>query len=638
MASLFLFLSLFVATCVAEDYEISVNVNDIVREVSPFWHSTGFCPPLPHEKSRDYDLAEDEIQNIIYIGSIPNNGIEQVRIHWLLDLVTLEKNSSDHFVYNFTFLDILLDHLHDNGLRPGFEIMGNPSDYFTTFDDDKQVREWRELVMSLGRRYIDRYGVEYVEKWNFETWNEPDHHDFDTLNITLNGFMNYYDACSEGLLAASPRLKLGGPGGSCREPPQSPICWGLLDHCINGKNYFTGETGVRIDFISFHHKGGGVSMNVLEQELETMTMIREKYPRLATVPIYNDEADPLVGWSRGESWRSDARYAAVVVKIIAQHFHLLLDPSNSPYSLLSNDNGFMNFGPPNFFDQRTLNTRFPMNKTVPKSVEIVRKPVAVAMGLLSLLGEMQLKSNVTINNQTVGNDSSVGVIASLHLPMNQPDDSVQISIIVYNSNDTAELVPSHDVVRLTISNLVPQNVTVNEMVCIHYRLDNNHTNPDAVWEQGGKPDFPSATLFASMRAQQDPVTIAGPSIVKPELQWTDSFDLPLPAVDLIHFCSKPMAAPSQVSQVRLHQVHKNEVLVSWTDVSSRCLLMYNVYYSLSRDVGYKRVSTHNSIFTLLSHQVPDLKSVAGVTVYYKVAATDYWQREGAASLPVKITL
>ena len=30
---------------------------------------------------------------------------------------------------------------------------------------------------------------------------------------------------------------------------------------------------------------------------------------------------------------------------------------------LSNDNGFLNFGPPNFFDQRTLTARFPMNLT-----------------------------------------------------------------------------------------------------------------------------------------------------------------------------------------------------------------------------------------------------------------------------------
>lgn len=70
----------------------------------------------------------------------------------------------------------------------------------------------------------------------------------------LPGFLNYYDACSEGLRAASHLLKFGGPGDSCHSPPNSPYCWALLQHCQNGTNYFTGETGVRIDYIALHKK------------------------------------------------------------------------------------------------------------------------------------------------------------------------------------------------------------------------------------------------------------------------------------------------------------------------------------------------------------------------------------------------
>lgn len=33
----------------------------------------------------------------------------------------------------------------------------------------------------------DRYGLDYVARWNFETWNEPDNHDFDSLNFTVQG-------------------------------------------------------------------------------------------------------------------------------------------------------------------------------------------------------------------------------------------------------------------------------------------------------------------------------------------------------------------------------------------------------------------------------------------------------------------
>ena len=35
--------------------------------------------------------------------------------------------------------------------------------------------------------FLVKYGLDYVSEWNFETWNEPDHKDFDNLNITLQG-------------------------------------------------------------------------------------------------------------------------------------------------------------------------------------------------------------------------------------------------------------------------------------------------------------------------------------------------------------------------------------------------------------------------------------------------------------------
>ena len=33
----------------------------------------------------------------------------------------------------------------------------------------------------------DRYGLDYVASWNFESWNEPDNQDFDSLNFTVQG-------------------------------------------------------------------------------------------------------------------------------------------------------------------------------------------------------------------------------------------------------------------------------------------------------------------------------------------------------------------------------------------------------------------------------------------------------------------
>ena len=101
---------------------------------------------------------------------------------------------------------------------------------------------WKQV----GHRYIDRYGLDDVSQWNFETWNEPSNGDFDTLNMTIEGFLNYYDASSEALAAVSPALRLGGPGDGCTS--NKPYCWAFLMHCANGTNYFTGELYTKASF------------------------------------------------------------------------------------------------------------------------------------------------------------------------------------------------------------------------------------------------------------------------------------------------------------------------------------------------------------------------------------------------------
>ena len=89
------------------------------------------------------------------IGSVPQSGIQFVRIHYLLDLIKLlpvaeverlrvngdsTAGSMDTFdeataapyllasgtALNFTGLDAAMDQLHSSGLSPGFEVMGNP--------------------------------------------------------------------------------------------------------------------------------------------------------------------------------------------------------------------------------------------------------------------------------------------------------------------------------------------------------------------------------------------------------------------------------------------------------------------------------------------------------------------------------
>ncbi|XP_042722206.1 alpha-L-iduronidase isoform X1 [Lagopus leucura] len=605
---------------------VYVDVRRAERPLRHFWRSTGFCPPLPHRSADLFDLSKDQEMNLAYISSVPHDGIEQVRIHWLLELITV-RMMNEKLYYNFTALDNLMDRLWENKLTPGFELMGSPSGYFLNFEDKEQVVRWRNLVTLLANRYIDRYGLEHVAKWNFETWNEPDHHDFDNVSMTVKGFLNYYDACSEGLRAASSLLKFGGPGDSFHPFPKSPICWSLLCHCYNGTNFFTGETGVRLDYISLHKKGGGRSLYILQQEVEAVEQIQKLFPNFASIPIYNDEADPMVGWSIPQLWRADVTYAAMVVKVIIQHQNLLISKANNTinYTLLSNDNAFMSYYP-HYFTQRTLTARFQMNNTKPPHVQMVRKPVLTVMGLLALLGEKQIFAEVNSGEGESTENSTFGVLASVHTPSElQPSDSWQATLLMYSSEDNRT---SSNVSTITVN--ATHFPKLREPVYVMYYLDNNQTNPYLKWKKVGSPDFPSPEQFQQIRDAEDPV-VTGPLPFPESGTLTLKQDFPIPSVFLIHICSRPSSVPDQVTGVRFIPLTKGQVIVLWDDgcVNSKCIKTFEVEFSPNGKV-YKRINAKDTIFTLYVYSPGS--SVSG---FYRVHAIDYWGKAGLSSVPVE---
>ncbi|XP_045247927.2 alpha-L-iduronidase isoform X1 [Macaca fascicularis] len=663
---------------------------DAARTLWPlrrFWRSTGFCPPLPHSQADQYVLSWDQQLNLAYVGAVPHRGIEQVRTHWLLELVTTRGSTGRGPSYNFTHLDGYLDLLRENQLLPGelwalpsqpsctllpclpspspspsgsldvhsglalvpehdlaehgcrvwwavgqpscvpgFELMGSASGHFTDFEDKQQVFEWKDLVSSLARRYIGRYGLAHVSKWNFETWNEPDHHDFDNVSMTMQGFLNYYDACSEGLRAASPALRLGGPGDSFHTPPRSPLSWGLLRHCHDGTNFFTGEVGVRLDYISLHRKGARSSISILEQEKAVAQQIRQLFPKFADTPIYNDEADPLVGWSLPQPWRADVTYAAMVVKVIAQHQNLLLANTSStiPYALLSNDNAFLSYHP-HPFAQRTLTARFQVNNTRPPHVQLVRKPVLTAMGLLALLDEEQLWAEVSRAGTVLDSNHTVGVLASAHRPEG-PADAWRAAVLIYASDDTRAHPNRSVAVTLRLRGVTPGP----GLVYVTRYLDNRLCSPDGEWRRLGRPVFPSAEQFRRMRAAEDPVA-AAPRPFPASGRLTLRPALRLPSLLLVHVCARPEKPPGQVTRLRALPLTQGQLVLVWSDehVGSKCLWTYEIQFSQDGKV-YTPVSRKPSTFNLFVFS-PDTGTVSGS---YRVRALDYWARPGPFSNPV----
>nr|XP_048302982.1 alpha-L-iduronidase isoform X1 [Myodes glareolus]XP_048302983.1 alpha-L-iduronidase isoform X1 [Myodes glareolus]XP_048302984.1 alpha-L-iduronidase isoform X1 [Myodes glareolus]XP_048302985.1 alpha-L-iduronidase isoform X1 [Myodes glareolus] len=623
------FLAVFLVaplTLAETPYLVRVDAARPLRPLLPFWRSTGFCPPLPHDQADRFDLSWDQQLNLAYIGAVPHSGIEQVRIHWLLDLITARKSSRQGLIYNFTHLDAFLDLLMENQLLPGFELMGSPSGHFTDFEDKQQVFEWKDLVSLLARRYIGRYGLTHVSKWNFETWNEPDHHDFDNVSMTAQGFLNYYDACSEGLRMASPTLRLGGPGDSFHPLPKSPLCWSLLRHCANGTNFFTGEVGVRLDFISLHKKGAGSSISILEQEVAVVEQIQQLFPEFKDTPIYNDEADPLVGWSLPQTWRADVTYAALVVKVIAQHQNLLLANSSSSmrYVLLSNDNAFLSYHP-HPFSQRTLTARFQVNNTCPPHVQLLRKPVLTVMGLMALLDGEQLWAKVSEAGAVLDSNHTVGVLASIHRP-EVSSEAWRTTVLIYASDDIHVHLNRSIPVTLHLRGVPPG---LGLVYVVHY-LDNQLCSPYREWQHMGQPVFPTAEQFRHMRMVEDPV-VEVPRPFPAGGHLTLHRKLSLPSLLLVHICTQPLKPPGKVSRLRALPLTRGQLVLVWSDehVGSKCLWTYEIQFS-QKGEAYAPISRRPSTFNLFVFS-PDTGVVSGS---YRVRALDYWARPGPFSDPV----
>ena len=152
--------------CRPEPTTITVDAGRVLGPLPKFWRCTGFTPA-------ELLLLPEMRQTLSFLGAVPNRGLEFVRVHYLLDLVVAKRNGA-RISYDWALLDEALDTIVDRGLRPFFELMGNPSNLFDDFSDMEQVRAWRDLVAELASRCIARYGRDEVRAWWFETWNEPD--------------------------------------------------------------------------------------------------------------------------------------------------------------------------------------------------------------------------------------------------------------------------------------------------------------------------------------------------------------------------------------------------------------------------------------------------------------------------------
>ena len=151
-------------------------------------------------------------------------GIRYLRFHGLLhDDMFVCRRQDGSLVFNWQYIDDLIDALLANGVRPFVEFGFFPKDLAGESDvrcfwwqahvtPPEHYRDWSLLVDKLVRHFISRYGLREVRQWYFEVWNEPNLWFF--FNSTRTKYFELYRATVTAVKSIDAALKVGGPATS----------------------------------------------------------------------------------------------------------------------------------------------------------------------------------------------------------------------------------------------------------------------------------------------------------------------------------------------------------------------------------------------------------------------------------------
>jgi len=182
-------------------------------------------------------------------------GFEYMRFHGIFndEMMVLHRNDDGRPIYNWHYVDKLIDMLLQNGVKPFLELGLMPSalkssdetvfEWKGNISPPKDIRQWAELIEKFVSHLIDRYGLNAVLTWRFEVWNEPD----------LEGFFwagtkeDYFELYKETVLTIKsihPDLQVGGPS----------VAYLSLENTYWTESFlkFCKAQNVSIDFFTYH--------------------------------------------------------------------------------------------------------------------------------------------------------------------------------------------------------------------------------------------------------------------------------------------------------------------------------------------------------------------------------------------------
>jgi len=551
VCSAFVFLMLIApswAQPAAETVNIQVHVDQSQGALAPIWNYFGYDEPnytyAPNGKKLIGELAAlGPTPAYVRVHNLLTSGDGSSSLKWGSTNVYTE-DAAGKPVYSWAILDRIFDAFQAAGIKPLVEIgfmpqalSTHPEPYRHNFPQGsiytgwayppKDYQRWAEVVFQFVHHLRERYGDGEVKTWLWEVWNEPD---IDYWKGTPQEYFKLYDFTVDAILRALPLARVGGPDSTGPGNPKAAEFLRLfLDHCARQKNYVSGKTGSRLDFISFHPKGSPkwqqdhVQMGIARQlaAIAQGFQIVASFPEWRRTPIILGESDPegcaacSARTNPQNSYRNGPLYAVYTAETLNQ---ILFLAGRERINFMGAVTWAFEFeGQPYFEGFRSLATNG------------IDKPVLNAFRMFGLLGSERVwaTSAGAVPFEDVVRDGVRGR-PDINVLATRKEHEVEILIWNYHDEDLPAEAASID---LAVSGIPAQ---ASRALAEHFRVDSNHSNAFTAWKEMGSPPSPAAGQYEQLERAGQLQLLQAPAWV-PTTRHTAHLQMTLPrqAISLV---------------------------------------------------------------------------------------------------------
>jgi xylan 1,4-beta-xylosidase len=557
---------------------VEVRADQPDGPMTPLWNYFGYDEPnytyFPNGKKLLGELsALSPVPVYVRLHNLFTTGDGSASLKWGSTNVYTE-DAMGKPVYNWTILDRIFDTFRAAGIKPLVEIgfmpetlSTHPQPYRHNFPQGsvftgwayppKDYQKWSELVFQFVRHLSERYGAAETKTWLWEVWNEPD---IAYWQGTPEEFLKLYDYSIDAVLRALPEARVGGPDSTGPASPKAAeFLRAFLDHCAHQRNFVTGKTGSRLDFIAFHPKGSPtwqgdhVMMGIARQlaSIDQGFKIVKSFPEWRDTPIILGESDPegcaacSARTNPQNGYRNGALYAAYTAEALSATYAL---SAQEQVHLAGSVSWSFEFEDQPYFEGfRELATNG------------LDKPVLNAFRMFGLLGTERVKVSSTgaiptgqVLSAGVRQHPDIGAIATRKnreidvLIWNYHDEDVDapaaaIDLAITGLPESPRFTPtpgptvSAAPVPPAPTPLVPMPLVPMPVVLVeHFRVDAHHSNAFTAWKQMGSPQSPSPEQYDQLQSAGQLQLLNSPAWVPMDRGATHlQFTLPRQALSLL---------------------------------------------------------------------------------------------------------